>query len=104
MLLHVCHPQLDELFNLFKRAKTDEANKETKDLLREITKACQTCLRLAPKPQIFRVYFQQGVVFIQNLCIDPIFIKKNRVLHIFDLQTHFSAVSYLKGQSLDVVW
>jgi hypothetical protein len=48
------HPSSENLLNLLKRARPDDTNQETMQLLQQIASACKTCQKLGPKPIRFK--------------------------------------------------
>jgi transposase InsO family protein len=106
------HPSSENLPNLLKRARPDDTNQETMQLLQQIASACETCLQLGPKPIRFKVSLpnMEDIVFGDELSIDLMFIDGQAVLHIVDTATRFSAATFLDshngsfGQSVKGVW
>ena len=52
---HFKHPSVDKLFNLLKRSKISDVDQETRRMLEDISKACETCMTFSRPPQRFRV-------------------------------------------------
>lgn len=102
--LHFFHPSQDKLFNLIKRAHPRHATPQTRSFLAEISKACGTCQHFSPKPQSFKVSFPGGITFNSKVAIDLMKLNNKPVLHVVDIQTHFSAAAFLPDESLESVW
>lgn len=49
------HPSSEKLFNLLSRARPSDATPETRRVLEEISKSCDTCQKLQSAPRRFRV-------------------------------------------------
>ncbi len=109
---HFSHPATDKLLNLLKLARPWETDSETKDILEEIKKNCETCQRFAPPPIRFKVTLptEDELVFGDELSIDLMWIDGKATLHIIDTATRFSAATFLDshgenfGQSVEGVW
>jgi transposase InsO family protein len=106
------HPTNENLMNLLKRARPNDLDKDTNRLLQNISKSCETCQRLGPKPIQFKVSLpkEEDLIFGEELSIDLMFLGGKAVLHIVDTATRFSAATFLDshtatyGQSVEGVW
>jgi hypothetical protein len=106
------HLSSENLLNLLKRARPDDTNQETMQLLQQIASACETCQKLGPKPIRFKVSLpnKEDIVFGDELSIDLMFIDGQAVLHVVDTATRFSAATFPDshngsfGQSVEGVW
>jgi len=99
------HPSATKLFEILKKANPTETKTETLKVLKNISKACATCQSLENKPMHFQVSLPDtNIVFNQELALDLMFIDRKAILHVVDLATHYSAATFLKGQSVDHVW
>jgi len=106
------HPADDKLFNVLKKARPNEADQETRDVLEQISDACNTCQRFGPAPVRFKATLpsEDEIVFGEELSIDLMFIDGKAILHIVDTATRFSAATFLDppnaeyGQSVNGVW
>jgi len=102
---HFRHPSAGKLFNLIRTARPNQADPATRELLETITKSCQTCETFAIPPQRFRVSIPPSdIVFNRDVAMDVMWIDKKAALHIVDIETHFSAASFLKQQTVESVW
>ena len=106
------HPASDKLFNLLKLARPWETDDNTKALLEEIAKNCDTCQRFTSPPVRFKASLptEEDLVFGDELSIDLMFLDGKAVLHIVDTATRFSAATFLDshgekyGQSVEGIW
>ena len=56
-------------------------------------------------PQRFRVSFESDeVTFNVEVALDVMWIDQKAVLHVVDLETNFTAATFLKHQKVDGVW
>lgn len=101
---HFFHPSAAKLYNVLKRSNPEKANEATLTILKEISRACATCQRFAPKPLSFQVTIPGDVVFNNELALDLMWIDGRAVLHIVDVHTHFSSAVFLRGQDVTDVW
>ncbi len=106
------HPTADKLLNLLKLARPWETDAETKKILEDIAKNCDTCQRFSAPPVRFKVTLptEESLVFGDELSLDLMWIDGKAVLHIVDTATRFSAATFLDsngstyGQSVEGVW
>ena len=99
------HPSAEKLYNLLKRSKVADVDSDTRRLLEEITKSCNTCATFSRPPQRFRVTIPPDeIVFNKEVALDLMWLEGKAVLHVVDCQTHFNSAAFLKGQSVEDVW
>ena len=105
MHLHFFHPSARKLFNILKRARLVETTPETHKILKQISKACNTCQVHSPGPLRFRVTLPKSKCFFNHeLALDLMWLDGRPVLHVVDTHTHFSSALFLNGKSTKDVW
>lgn len=105
MNLHFFHPSAQKLYNLVKRARPSNVDKDTLSTLDTISKAFATCATLAARGLRFKVSMpDEGLVFNHTLSADLMFLDGRAVLHVFDTATGFGNSDFLQGHSLEDVW
>jgi hypothetical protein len=97
-------PALNNLMNLFKRARIQYLRADTRESLEDIASRCDTCQAFSAKPYRFRCSMPDTVVINDTLAIDLLWIDGKAALHVVDLHTHFSAAGFLQRQTVDDVW
>ncbi len=97
---NMSHPATDKLMNLLKLARPWETNSETKEILEDIAKHCDTCQRFTAPPVRFKVTLptEEELVFGDELSIDLMWIDNQAVLHIVDTATRFSVATFLENK------
>ena len=103
MHLHFMHPSSSKLFQLLQRAYPENIKPDTKTLLDDISKACNTCQLLSPRPATFKVRFPDDAVFNKRVLIDLMWLSGAPVLHIADAGTNFSAARFLSGEDTQTI-
>jgi Reverse transcriptase (RNA-dependent DNA polymerase) len=101
---HFLHPSATRLHSLLRRARPDEMNPMSMELIESITKSCSTCAEFKAKPITFKVRDIDDIVFNQQLLLDLFFIDRRPVLHVVDRGTRFSAARFLRSESAEHVW
>ena len=103
--LHFFHPSVGKLFNLLKRARPERADTDVRQMLEEITKACEECRNYSVKPFRFRAAFPpEHVIFNHEIALDLMWLEGQPVLHIVDTHTHFQNAIVIKSKSTRDVW
>jgi hypothetical protein len=64
------HPAVNNLMNLFKRARIQDLPADTRASLEDIASRCDTCQAFRAKPYSFRCSMPDTVVFNDTLAID----------------------------------
>jgi hypothetical protein len=100
------HPSADKLFNLFKRARPEEADAETIQCLQDISSTCHPCQMKALKPITFTVGSPKDpdIIFNREVAMDIMYLHGLPVLHIVYMDTHFHAEIFLRSIYTDDVW
>jgi Reverse transcriptase (RNA-dependent DNA polymerase) len=100
------HPSADKLYNLIKRARPDQVNDETRNILQEVTSTCHPCQMMARKPISFTVGSAKDneITFNREIAMDIVYLAGKPALHIIDIDTHFQAATFLRSMSTDDVW
>ena len=98
------HPTVNNLMNLFKRARIQDLPADTRASLEDIASRCDTCQTFSAKPYRFSCSMPDTVVFNDTLAIDLLWLDGKAALHVVDLHTHFSAAGFLQRQTVDDVW
>ena len=102
--LHFFHPSSSKLFSLVSRAHPNHATPETRKIIENISKRCDTCQRFSPKPLSFSVTAPDDVKFNSVVSMDLMYLDRHPVLHVIDLQTNFSSAVFLANSSVETVW
>ena len=90
-----------------KRATPNQYNANTRKILEDISKHCQSCQRMASKPFLFQVSMPDDVQFNYEVILDLTWLEPRPhrpALHIVDRGTHFSAAEFLQGESAEDIW
>eukprot|EP00171_Calliarthron_tuberculosum_P023580 IDg23580t1 len=106
------HPSDEKLLNLMRRAKPKQAETHDAKLLKEISKKCDTCQKFGPKPNRFQVTLpkEEDLVFGEELSMDLMNIRGNKILHLICTSTRFSAAVFVDlneadyGQGANGLW
>ena len=106
------HPTTDKLLDLLKRARPWETDAGTKEVLEQISKACDACQRLGPTPLRFKTSLpnEEDLIFGDKVSIDLMWVDGKAVLHVVDTATRFSAATFLDanvmdyGHSVEGIW
>lgn len=115
------HPSPKKLHDLLKRARPDETDSKTMEILKDISQKCDPCQRMGPTPIRFRASIPEAeLVFGDEVSIDLTWINGVAVMHLVDTATRFSAATFVPGpntprihtlgstprygQSVDGVW
>ena len=101
---HFRHPSTDKLFALIKRARPNQADSNTRRILEDMSRSCETCQTFSIPSQRFRVSFQPDeVTFNREVALDVIWTDKKAVLHVVDLETNLNDATFLKHQTVEGV-
>jgi hypothetical protein len=100
---HFRHPSPGKLYAILKRADPSTDSK-TMQILEDISRSCDPCQRIAPRPIRFKVSGGEKTVFNATVAIDLLYLDGAPVLHIVDLSTNFSAAQFLPDVSTNTVW
>lgn len=99
---HFDHPSDGKLMNLMKRARPDQADENTRKLLRDITRACETCQTFSKPPERFTVSFPSSrIEFNREVALDLMWLEDNAVLHVVVIDTHFNAATFLTAHTVE---
>ena len=101
------HPVTDKLCKLLKKAAPRNYCKNTRAMLEEIVKYCQSCQRMAPKPFFFQVPIPDDIQFNHEVILDLRWIEPRPhklALHVVDRGTRFSSALFVDGESAEDVW
>lgn len=102
---HFKHPDSQKLWNLIQRAKPDQVDTGTRNLLEEITKACETCQVFSASPERFRVSLPPTeIAFNREVAIDLMWLEGKAILHVVDVETRFNSAMFLKAHTVEAVW
>ena len=70
-LRHFHHPSIGKLYELFRRARSNQADESTRKLLQEILRSCETYQTLSAPPQRARVSLPPSeIVFNREVAMD----------------------------------
>ena len=82
--------------------QVDEANRQ---LLEKITKACEPFQAFSVPPQRFRVSLSPtDIVFNLEVALDLMWIEKEAILHVINIDTGFIFAIFLPYQVVEAVW
>lgn len=104
------NPSAGKLYNLLKRAKSEDTSAETQEVIEQISSACDTCAKYGKGPHRFRVSLPEGgCVFNRTLALDLMWLKGKPALHVvddmsIDIDNHFSAAIFLPSKSTKDIW
>ena len=102
---HFYHPFPDRLMGLIKKSSPEQADQNTRRILKEISEACSTCQKYSRPPERFKVSLPNDeIIFNHTLALDLMWLNSKAVLHVVDTQTHFSSAAFLRGQTVEDVW
>lgn len=103
--LHFIHPGVDRLLELIKRANPDSATKSVKELLHEISSACQTYREFRSKQLRFKASISPNeLVFNQSIYIHLLWFDEQPVLHVIDDHTSFRNAAFIRSNSASDIW
>ena len=95
------HPHPERLISLLD--KSNYKNKELNDLIREVSKNCETCLRYKRAPPRPVVGMPLSNRFNQTVAMDLKFIRGKPVLHLIDVFTRYSASTVVRNKNPKVI-
>lgn len=99
LYLHFFHRSAQKLFNLFQRARPEQATPATLQIRRDISKRCDPCQRIQFGPSRFRVTLgPENVCFNERIIFDITSLNDDIALHICDDGTHVSAAQFLPDE------
>ncbi len=102
---HFKHPMFGKLYEVMKRARPSQVNEATRKLLETITKACETCQMFSAPPQRFRVSLPPfDIVFNREVALDLMWVEREAVLHVVDIEAEFNSATFLSYQTVEAVW
>ena len=104
---HFRHPGAKKLYQLLKRVDPENVTGSTLTALKEIQSKCEPCNVITRKQLSFQVgnIKEDDLIFNREISMDLFKIEKDYVLHVIDIDTHFSAAEFLKnGMSSNSVW
>ena len=95
----------EKIFNMLKKARSEEATTETLEILQDLSKRCDPFQRIHTAPTRFRVSFgAKNVCFNGRILLDVVTIDGKPVLHVVDEGTHFSAARFVPDVSTNTIW
>lgn len=97
------HPDNDKLYNLIKKAKPEDATPGTMRTIEAISSQCTTFQYHSPRPLRFSATIPGVIMFNRLLIIDQMWIQKRPILNVVDVDTRYSAASFLDGESTEDV-
>jgi hypothetical protein len=104
------HPSATKLYQLIRKAKPQETDKDTLELLEDISKSCNACQRISRKPVLFAVggTEDEDIRFNRVILLDLMYLETPEgtkpVLHVMDRDTRFHAARFLLSISAPSVW
>lgn len=99
------HPAVKATEDLLRRARGEELDKETREMIRKISIACDICKKHSATPRRFKLTIgANDLRFNHEVQIDTMFLHNRPVLHMVDTATHFCAASFLRSQSSSEIW
>lgn len=103
--LHFFHPESGRLYSLMRRADPQQTTSYVLQDLEALSAKCDMCQRNAGEPRRFRVALpHDDIVFNRTVFLDLMFLKSKPVLHIVDMDTKFSAASFLERETTEELW
>jgi transposase InsO family protein len=101
---HLLHPSPKKLYELLRRARPEDLPPETRSMIDDITRACETCATWDRRLTTFRIRDIDDVVFNQELLIDIAYLDGLPILQVVDRGTRFSAARFLRRVDAVEVW
>lgn len=101
---HFFHPSTEKLMGLIRHGAKEYVTPHLRGQLDQVRNSCDTCQRLAPNPNRFKVSMPQDCVFNRAVGMDVMKIHKQSVLHVVNRDTKLAAATFLDGESSEKVW
>jgi hypothetical protein len=98
------HPYSRKLYELLRRARPEDLPPETRSMIDDITRGCETCATWDRRPTTFSIRDIDDVVFNQELLIDIAYFDGLPILHVVDRGTRVSAARFLRKVDAVEVW
>lgn len=96
-----------KLYSLLKRVQPLKINSKSLDRLKDISKICSPCDKIARKQLAFQLgSIKEGdLIFNRDISKDLMSLEGSYILHVVDDDTHFSAAAFLKdSHNTEAVW
>ncbi len=87
-----------------KRARPNQDDEATRQLLDKITKACDTCQTFSAPQQLSSLATTIQYWFEPWIGIQPMCIEKKAVQHAVDIETRFNSANFLSYKIIEAVW
>ena len=107
LLRHFRHQGAEKLYRLLKRIDPEEVQGNALAALKEIQSKYEPWNTITRKQLLFQVgsIKEEELVFNREISMDLFKIGKDYILHVIDLNTHFSTVEFLRsGISSNSLW
>eukprot|EP00180_Rhodochaete_pulchella_P004061 Plantae.Rhodophyta-Rhodochaete_pulchella.ctg74856.p1 GENE.Plantae.Rhodophyta-Rhodochaete_pulchella.ctg74856~~Plantae.Rhodophyta-Rhodochaete_pulchella.ctg74856.p1 ORF type:complete len:209 (+),score=12.17 Plantae.Rhodophyta-Rhodochaete_pulchella.ctg74856:155-781(+) len=99
------HASAEKLYNLRRKARPEDTPPDTLRRLKELSRRCDTCQRIANAPTRFKVSFgADNIAFNEKVLLDVMYLEGKPVLHLVDDGTHFSAARFIPDVSTKTIW
>lgn len=99
------HPSASALYNLLKRARSEEMNSKVRKSIEEISDSCDICSKNSKRPRRFKLTVgTDDLRFNHTVAMDVMHIAGRALLHVVDEATHFNAALFLRNQSSQCIW
>ena len=93
-----------KLYEVMKRARPNQVDEATRQLLKKITEACENCQTFIASPQRFRVSLPPSdIVSNREVALDQMCIEKKAVLHVIESEIGFNSATFLAYQTVEDV-
>lgn len=105
---HLMHPSTIKLYELLSRAAPEHLTPDTRQLLQEVSSACETCSVYSKRQISFRIRENGETRFNQRVMIDIMYLdtsttKKQPVLHVVDSANNFQNAAFIRDNSSSTV-
>lgn len=101
---HFIHPSASKLYELLRKASSNELESDIRKLIEEISRSCATCAEINDRPVSFSVRTPDSVIFNQQLLIGIMYYNSRPIIHIVDRGTRFSEARYLRRADAMTFW
>lgn len=89
-------PLPGKLFNILKRSRLDQANNIFRNILEEISSACEVCVTFSVPPFSFWTTIPpEEFVFHREVAMDLLYLNKTTVLYIVYTATNLPNASFM---------
>lgn len=102
----VLPPSAENIYNLLKRSRQDDTTTDTKKILVDLTRPCDTCQRIFRGSTSFRISLgAEKVRFNKHTHGHHVhWTLAGATVHIVDDETHFSAATFFQDIRFETIW